>query len=95
MTKKKEAIPLRKELVMVQFTAPREMPMQIWDARQKTGHKSNMEYLRWRIAEALSKDLGVDIEVIVENFPTGNPNPQPRIRGRFAKWTDQERVGQE
>lgn len=54
----------------VQFTTSAEMPNLIYRACLATGIVSNTVYCQRAIAEALSRDLGIPLERIIENLPT-------------------------
>lgn len=53
----------------VQFTTSAEMPNMIYRACLATGKVSNTVYIQHAVAEALSRDLGIPLEEILDNLP--------------------------
>jgi hypothetical protein len=53
----------------IQFTTSAEMPNLIYRACLATGKPSNTVYVQHAVAEALSRDLGIPLEQILDNLP--------------------------
>lgn len=54
----------------IQFATSAEMPWLIYQACLVTGTYSNTAYCQRALAEALSRDLGVPVETILDRIPT-------------------------
>lgn len=67
---------LRPGTVKVQFATSREMPYMIYRACLATDTVSNTAYIQRAVAEALSRDLGIPVEEILQNIP---PNRGPAL----------------
>lgn len=53
----------------IQFTTSLAMPHQIYLACQRTGVVSNTVYCQLALVEALSRDLGIPVEVLLDDLP--------------------------
>lgn len=53
----------------IQFITSASMPMNIFDARQKTGITSQTRYIQLAVCAALSRDLGLDYQTLVAELP--------------------------
>ena len=53
----------------IQFVTSAEMPSLIFKACTKTGTVSNTVYIQHAVAEALSRDLGIPLQDIVDRLP--------------------------
>lgn len=54
----------------VQFTTSAEMPHMVYQACKATGCVSNTVYYQRAVCEALSRDLGIPLERLLDALPT-------------------------
>ena len=67
---------LRPGTAKIQFATSLEMPSLIYRACLATDTVSNTAYIQRALAQALARDLGMDVERIMENIP---PNRGPAL----------------
>lgn len=53
----------------IQFTTAHWMPHRIYEACKRTGMVSNTVYCQYAICEALSRDLGIPLEDLINDLP--------------------------
>jgi hypothetical protein len=54
----------------IQFITSAEMPSLIYKACLETGKPSNTVYVQHAVCEALSRDLGIPLDDLLDNLPT-------------------------
>lgn len=65
---------LNENRAKIQFLTSASMPMNIFDARQKTGITSQTRYIQLAVCAALSRDLGIDYATLVDELPEWRPS---------------------
>lgn len=80
---------LRDFRAKIQFITSARMPSLIYQACVKTGTRSNTRYIQQAVCAALSRDLGIDYQTLLNELPPSRGNSAHLFHGA----PDPSRIG--
>lgn len=82
---------LNENRAKIQFIAPIDMPWHIRQAAERVGICSNTVYIQHAVCEALARDLGLDLQDLLDSLPEPRTNAKS-LRGLEKGRSEHESV---